>query len=83
MQQDLLEAALEAHALLVGEVGEECGEALLEADGDVDALDLDGVAHVVDVVAEGQAVAVEVADAVVADAVLAVARFDVETPCVR
>ena len=41
MQQDLLEAAAQAHALILGQVVEQRGEAFFQAHRDVDPLDLE------------------------------------------
>src|SRR5258706_1028179 len=77
MQQGLLEAAAHTHALVLGQIAQERGEALLQPHRDIDPLDLDRRPGVEQVMAERQLVPVEVANPVVAYPVSAVSRrFD-------
>src|SRR5262245_26257504 len=74
VKQGLLHEAAQRHSLARRKIVHERGEPLLEAEGHVHPLDLDGIAHAVDVVTEGQLVAVEILDAVVAQTVEPVSR---------
>src|SRR6187549_3733479 len=66
VQQDLFEATGQAHPLVLGQVLQQSGEALLQTHRDIHPLDLDRRADVVDVMSESEDVPVQVADRVVA-----------------
>jgi hypothetical protein len=74
VEEGLLQQAREAHPLVGGEVLQHGSDSLLNSHGQVNPLDLHPRAGVVDVVAEGEPMAVQVAHRVVANAVLAIVR---------
>ena len=66
VEEDFFEAVGDGHALVLGEIVQKGGETFFEAEGHIDAFDGDGRALGVNVVTEGNAVAVEIDDGVIA-----------------
>src|SRR5262245_14888451 len=67
VEQDRLEAAAEAHALVRGEVVEQGGQTFLQAHRDIRSLDLEGRPRVQQMMAEHQPVSIEISNRVVAE----------------
>src|SRR5262245_22411715 len=76
VQQDFFEATVQGHAFVRSEIVEERSEAFLEAHGNIDAFDLERWSLIVDVMSEIEFVAVQVADAVITQAIRPVAGRD-------
>src|SRR3954451_10585692 len=76
MEQDLLQCPRHARVPVCRKVLEQRGEPLLESYGQIDPLDRNRRPGVMQRMAEYQMVAVEIAHAVVANAILAIADLD-------
>lgn len=66
VKENFFEATIHVHALMDGQIVEQRGETFLQTHGNIDALDLERLTHIVLVMPENEVVPVQIPDYVVA-----------------